>query len=343
MTLLGRTWANVAPVMKDYATFAAAAAAADPISQKKIDDAHKMGVEIGVLNEKLNAVGVEVGTELLPATQEWVQLLDDAFPSDGPLMTAFKWLDGFLIRAAQGFHIVGEEMKANWQLATGDVAGSLKTTQGLNTWMQKEDADQWFRDNGWYKNKAGQWTNPAVTPYGSEGAPGAGADEAAAAAAADAAAKQAEAQHVTDLTAAYKAYEDELKKVNDEKQKRADDDLSYYEDVRAAGRDATKLGQLALTHAQQQRTAGKTLAGDESTLNENLGKFVMTAANTPQDQIPGTTQFNQKQAVQASYSPAITIMIENLYPPPGVDGVKLVDDLGKELKIRGITTGNVRT
>lgn len=75
---LGRSWYELAPMIRDYDIAAAAAAAKDPIDQAKIDRAHDFGVKLEIINAKFTAINRTVGDDTIPILDSFLGVLDRA-------------------------------------------------------------------------------------------------------------------------------------------------------------------------------------------------------------------------------------------------------------------------
>jgi len=65
---LGRSWYELAPLIREYDKAATAAAQVDVVSEEDIEKAHDYGIELDKLNAKWAKMGRDIGTDFLPAT-----------------------------------------------------------------------------------------------------------------------------------------------------------------------------------------------------------------------------------------------------------------------------------
>lgn len=292
--IYGRSWANQASIMKNYAEFSKAAEEAEPISEDKIDKAHRLEIEMSKINEKAHMAGVEIGMTLLPATEEWFNLIEGATKGDSPLIGFFTWLNDALVRAAQGFHIIGESVKWIERMTLGDLKGAAKIETDMNKWMADQQYEDSMRKSGFYKNKSGQWVNPDVSQPSAPGAPVAPeADELSKEA------QEAEKERVTALTSAYKEYTSELEKMNDLKRKNAEEEGEYLRNVQFAGNDIAAIRRLTVARESQKRRTAGEMSSAEGALQEDYSRFGMIATGKPLESVPGTSQYDTAQAKKA--------------------------------------------
>jgi len=313
LAIFGRNWASIAPLITDYQKAAEAAANASPIDQDTIDSAHDLGIEIDQINAKLARTGQTIGAELLPATREWADLLKNTLNPDSPIIGFFKYVDDFLVTAARGFTILGGSIVAVGteinQVLHGDFAGAAQTSKdydaNLQKWVAAKQRDDAMRAAGYMTDGMGNVIMSSTTSSPSKYTdPSAAAD-------ADKAEKEAEKERVTDLTDAYKKYEEELKNIENQKKKISDLDRNYAEDIQAAGRDVASIRSITMQYNRAKRSAAENLYSGESLLSADATEFNMIKAGVPVAQVPGTSQYTAAQA-QASGPLSISIANVNL-------------------------------
>jgi len=100
------------------------------------------------LNTTTGKVATEGGMALSGSLKEWTQLMNDAFNDDSPIISFFETLDGFLTLAARGFHILGSEALAAYQVTQFNFSGAKTTLEELNTWVQNKARDDRLRAAG---------------------------------------------------------------------------------------------------------------------------------------------------------------------------------------------------
>lgn len=100
------------------------------------------------LNTTTGKVATEGGMALSGSLKEWTQLMNDAFNDDSPIISFFETLDGFLTLAARGFHILGSEALAAYQVTQFNFSGAKTTLEDLNTWVQNKARDDRLRAAG---------------------------------------------------------------------------------------------------------------------------------------------------------------------------------------------------
>jgi hypothetical protein len=305
MKTLGRGWAELAPMIREYQNAASAAAGATIVSEEEIERAHDMGIRIDQLNAKLGKTGRNIGMELLPATEEWMDLISSGLSGDSPLVGFFGWLDGVLIRSAQGFNIIGQTSKAAFQNMTGDFAGAKKTMQDLSSWITEENRKQGLRESGYFEGAVwinGKWTDPESLKAKTESKFDTGEEGA-----------EKESDRVTALTDAYKAEQEAVKKLADEKNKLYDSDRDYYEGILEAGGDYSKIRSLTSAHKKSERTSMATIAEDQQAASDAATRFNEIKAGTPLAQVKGTSQYTTAQAQTTNSLSIGTVNLDSKY------------------------------
>jgi hypothetical protein len=296
---LGRGWAELAPMIRDYDEAAAAAAQVNPIDKNQIDRAHELGIEMDKLNDKMSKTGRNIGVELLPATEEWMDLIQGALQDGAPMMEFFRWLDGVLVLSARGFHIVAQESIAMWQAINKDFEGAKKTLTELGQWIQAQQTKDNLKKSGYFEGAVyvnGVWVNPNdLKDKTSVPAPTKAADS--------------EDDRVKALTDAYKAYQDEVKKAADAKKALYDLDRDYAEDLAATGRDVAAARSLTMSHRRKERELVAESADTMNTAGESAAMFNAIKAGIPLAQVKGTDQYTKQQAISTT---SLTIQNVNL-------------------------------
>jgi len=299
---LGRGWAGMAPMIRDYEEAAAAASSATIVSEDEIDKAHDIGIEIDKLNAKLGKTGRSVGMELLPATEEWVELIGGALSGDSPVMGFFTFLNDTLVMSARGFHILGQESVATWQILNRDFEGAKKTMTELAQWVQAKQTEDALKKSGYFEGAVyinGAWVDPEDLKDKTAKAPQEGLDS--------------EEDRVTALTDAYKDEQAAVKKLNDEKNKMFEDERSYYEDILEAGGDYSKIRSLTSARKKSQRTSRATIAEDQTAVDEAAARYNEIKAGVPLAQVKGTSQYDTAQAQAGNYINIGTVNLSEKY------------------------------
>lgn len=120
------------------------------------------------LNSTMSTLANTAGSDLAPAMQEWTDLLNnDLLQNGGAIDTFFKNLDGFLIAAARGFHILGAEAMTIAQTMKGDFTGAIQTQKDLGSWIQSESTQDALKASGYSEGKvwdaaSGKWVTPTT-------------------------------------------------------------------------------------------------------------------------------------------------------------------------------------
>ena len=96
LAIFGRSWASIAPLMTDYKTVADAAASADPIPQDTLEKTRQFGINLAEAKDKISILGITVGTELVPALTNIVNVMSGLTNAGSPVITFFSWLNGAL-------------------------------------------------------------------------------------------------------------------------------------------------------------------------------------------------------------------------------------------------------
>ena len=100
------------------------------------------------LNASVGGLANTAGAELAPAFGEFAELLNDVSASEGTI-EFFSWLNDALTLVARGFHILGSEAMAAWQLINGDVSGAKGTMDDLAKWVLAKSKDDAMKAYGW--------------------------------------------------------------------------------------------------------------------------------------------------------------------------------------------------
>jgi hypothetical protein len=103
------------------------------------------------LNASTQELSNTAGAELAPAFTEWAELLNGIADNEG-VQAFFSGLGSILQYAARGFHIIGQEAKAAYQLMRGDIGGSEKTMEDLAKWTLDKQREDILKEQGYTKD-----------------------------------------------------------------------------------------------------------------------------------------------------------------------------------------------
>ena len=144
----GRSWYNIIDMISRAPKAMQAAEQANVYTDKDIADAKELGLQIEILEGKFEKVGRTIGFEVLPATQEWVDLIEILIEDTGPVTDAFGALNDVLTLSARGFHIVAMEADIAWKTVHGDFAGAKAAAQEMNNWIQATQTKDALKASG---------------------------------------------------------------------------------------------------------------------------------------------------------------------------------------------------
>jgi len=88
------------------------------------------------------------GAELAPSFTEVSQLLNDLAGNEA-VISFFSWLNDALTLVARGFHIMGAEATAAYQMLRGDSTGAKETMDSLSKWVMQKQRDDAMKDAGY--------------------------------------------------------------------------------------------------------------------------------------------------------------------------------------------------
>ncbi len=100
---------------------------------------------------------------------------------------------------------------------------------------------------------------------------------------------------------AYKEYESQLKKVNDlqSQQQESDQEYEYEMGMAISGGDVSGARSLTIARTKEQMRRNNELGAAQATLSQDATKFNQIRAGVPLEQVAGTTQNTQAQALAA--------------------------------------------
>lgn len=258
--IYGRSWQNNAELFTNAKTaLDAYNSTASPFSDDQIQAAHQMGIEMDQFDAKMKNTQATLGMELLPATEEWLGIINDASASDSPIYTFFQDLNGLLVEAARGFHIMGSEAQFANDILHGDFAGANQTAKDQMAWEQSENTKDALRAGGYMQGKVwdsskGTWVWPSSGSGSTDGSGGSSDPMAAVATTTSQTnANKDLAKSLDELAQKTKTYSDEQKKLQDLK-------YNYLQSMQAAGGDLARMRQLTMSYNQSQRSATSNLA-----------------------------------------------------------------------------------
>ncbi len=248
---------------------------------QKMDEFHN---KLALVNKQWELMYAELGTALIPVVEELMPLISDyGIPAIGELATILEY-------AGRGFHIMGSEAKAAYEIIINhDIGAAKQEMQDLANWIESEQVKIGLKASGYTPGAVwdgSKWVKP--TKAGGK-APEVTAEK-------DKTAEQAEKDRVSALTDVWKEYQDQIKKVIDEKTKLNDLTLNYYEDVQAAGRDVSQIRSLTMAYNRSKRSAETTIATDMSEVTADAARFNSIRSGAALGTIPGTSQYTEAQA-----------------------------------------------
>jgi uncharacterized protein (UPF0335 family) len=299
------------------------------IDSDKIQKMDEFNTKLALVNEEWKIMYAELGTELIPVVEELMPLISDyGIPAIGGLATILEW-------AGRGFHIMGAEAKAAYEVIINrDLGAAKKDMQDLANWIQSQQTADALKSAGYTEGAywdGTKWVKPAK--------PGSKAPDVTDKGAAKTA-EQAEKDRVSALVDAWKEYQDQIKNVQDEKKALYNLDKEYYEDVMGAGRDLGAIRSLTKSHERARSGALDKLSTSGGLQSQAAQEFGMIAGGIAPEKVPGTKEYETAQAKAAG---ALTLTINGgVHLTNPADWPALMEKITSSMKINRIQ-GGVRT
>jgi len=232
------------------------------------------------LNSSVTNLSNSIGSELAPSFTEFAQLLNDAAGNEG-ITAFFSDLDVFLTDVARGFHIMGAEAQIAYDVLTFNSSAADKDRNALSSWIGQKTRDDAMKAAGYKTDGYGNVLAEDKTA----------ADKKLQQDAADAAAT-AEKDRVSALVAAYKEYENEIKKVTDAQKTRENLTKNYAEDMIGTLSDPGQAASLTKNY----RRAMESTTVDTSAVTAAATEYTKIKHGEDLSTIAGTDQYTEAQA-----------------------------------------------
>lgn len=295
------------------------------IDSEKIAKMDAFNTKLALVNEQWTIMYAELGEELIPVVEELLPLIQDyGIPAVGELATVLEY-------AGRGFHIMGAEAKAAYDVIINhDLGAAKQDMQDFASWMQATQTADALKGAGY--TDGAYWDGTKwVKPTKSGGKAPEFTDKDAAKTA-----EQAEKDRVSALVDAWKEYQDQIKKVADETQKLNDINKDFTRQMSVLNpRDVAGARNLIMKRnwaLEDQKAAGISSAQG---LNAAATEFNAIRAGTPLENVKGTSQYTEAQA-KKSGDLIINIDSKQLAKVPGVVSGDLTPD---KLTARGVRVG----
>jgi hypothetical protein len=252
------------------------------IDSDKIEKMDQFNTKLALVNEQWTTMYAELGTELIPVVEELLPLIQDyGIPAVAELATILEY-------AGRGFHIMGSEAKATYDIIINhDLGAAKQELKDLGTWLQATQTADALKAAGYTEGAfwdGSKWVKPTKT--------GGKAPEAV-----DKNAEQAEKDRVTALVDAWKEYQDGIKKVQEETKKLQDINKDFNRQMSLINpRDVGARRDLILKHnfdVQDQQAASISAT---TGLSASATEFNAIRAGTPLDKVMGTKEYTEAQA-----------------------------------------------
>jgi hypothetical protein len=252
------------------------------IDSDKIQKMDAYKIQLALVNEQWGIAYAEIGTELIPVMQDLMQFVSDyGVPAIGELATILEW-------AGRGFHIVGSEAKAAYEiLENHDFGAAKQEMQDLANWIESEQVKIGLKASGYTPGAVyvdGKWikptksAGPAGTPDNSD-------------------AEKTEKDRVSALVDAWKEYQDALKKVSEETKKLQDINKDFQREMSVLNpRDVSAARNLILKHQFDLEDQQAAAATQSQAIGTAATEFNAIRAGTPLEQVKGTSQYTEAQA-----------------------------------------------
>ena len=233
------------------------------------------------LNASVTNLSNTAGSELAPSFTEFSQLLNDAAGNEG-ILSFFSGLNAFLTDVARGFHIMGAEAQIAYDVLKFDSAAADKDRNALSSWIGQKTRDDALKAAGYHTDGYGNVIVDTDSASKAKLSQGSAEKEAA----------QAEKDRVSALVAAYKEYEDAIKKVNDAQKTRATLTKNYLEDLV----DTLSNPGQAASLTKNYRRAMDSATVDTTTVTAAATEFTKIKHGEDLTTIKGTSQYEEAQA-----------------------------------------------
>jgi len=275
------------------------------IDSDKIAKMDAFNDKLALVNEQWTLMYAELGTELIPVVEELLPLIQDyGIPAVAELATVLEY-------AGRGFHIVGSEAKAAYEIINNhDLDAAKKEMEDLASWIdatRTDDANKLsgYTEGAFWDSVNKKWVKPTKS--------GGKAPEVV-----DKNAEQAEKDRVTALVDAWKEYQDGIKKVQEETKKLQDINKDFTREMSTLNpRDVSAARNLIIKHnyaVQDQQAA--SIAATQG-LSASATEFNAIRAGMPLDKVMGTKEYTEAQA-KKSGDLIINIEGKQLARIPGV-------------------------
>jgi hypothetical protein len=293
MQIFGRGFSNISDLAEISREELQALLDQSPVfDSDKIEKMDRFNDELILVNEQWNLMYVELGTELIPVVEELMPFIQDyGIPAVAVLADVLQY-------AGRGFHIVGSEAKAAYEIINNhDLDAAKKEMEDLAKWIQATQTADALKAAGYTEGAywdGSKWVKPTK--------PGGVAPEVV-----DKNAEQAEKDRVAALVDAWKEYQDQIKKVQDQKTKLYELDQNYLQDVQFAGRDVSQIRSLTMSYNRSRQAVAADLGTDQMALNAAATEFNAIRAGQAIETVSGTKAYEEAQAKASGPLAGITI------------------------------------
>lgn len=273
------------------------------VDSEKIQKMDEFNTKLAAMNEQYSLAYAEIGTELIPVVEELLPLITDyGIPAVAELATILEW-------AGRGFHIMGSEAKAAYDIIINhDLDAAKQEMKDLVAWQQSVATADALKAAGYTEGAVWDGTKWVKATKSGGKAPDV----------VDKTAEQKEKDRVAALVDAWKEYQDQVKKVQEETKKLQDLNRDFTREMSALNpRDVSAARNLIIKHnyaVQDQQAA--SIAAVQG-LNASATEFNAIRAGTPLDKVMGTKEYTEAQA-KKSGDLIINIDGKQLAKIPGV-------------------------
>lgn len=314
MQIYGRGWSSIASLIKDSKEAEDAFYAANPIDDETLDKAHDYQIEIGQVGEKFDHLVVVVGNNLVPAFSALTGVVGGFFDIETRGIDAMQRsmgdLDSFLLNPSGGLAQYSsildaisvnkvKDMNAARTAALKQWSPEIETAQLENPYLNLSDREMEIK----------HLKDVTIPDYVEKLKAATIGTNAYSDAQYNLAKAQAELKNKEDelangkiedrtkaLTQAYKDEQAAIKDLYNDKQKLANLDQDYAQDLQNAGRDPTAVRSAMQAYAKSKRSIMQDALTDEQKLTAATTQIGGISTGKALSQIVGTDQYAESQA-----------------------------------------------
>lgn len=280
LEIFGRSWSQIAPMLQlSREEIKALQEQAPVVDDDKIQKMAAFHTELALVNERWGVMYATLGTEVIPVIEEFLPLLEQYG------VPALEALVEVLVQAGRGFHIMGAEAQAAYDLIINrDVEAAKNDLKELGSWIQATQTADALKASGYKEGDqwgGSKWMKQAAAATPASSGLKLPSDD-------NAEALKAAKKYQEDLTSATEKYVDSLKDVSAEMEDQSKLRRNYLEDMRFAGGDVSQMRSIKMNYNRAKRSEDEQLQ-DAYGRAQEAGTAMVAAGGTVEGDIWNVT------------------------------------------------------